>query len=84
MHGDVVAAQRSKREHLSAAEGASTSEYVSSPTESSIGSFVSSRVAKATTLGRSVACRTFQRYRIGFELKTFLLRGSVENDKKKC
>ena len=42
------------------------------------GVFFVPRVAGATTLGRSVACRKFQRYRIRFELKPFLLRGSVE------
>ena len=33
---------------------------------------------KASGLARCVACRTFQSYRIGFERKPFLLRGSVE------
>ena len=57
----VTAAQRSEREHLSAAEEASASEYVSSPTERSVGSFFFvSKVVGAITLGRSVACRTFQ------------------------
>ena len=78
MHGDVAVAQRSEREHLSATGRALASEYVSSPIERSIGSFFVPRVAGATTLGRCVACRTFQRYRIGFELKPFLLRRSVE------
>ena len=32
-----------------------------------------SRVAGETTLERSVACRTFQRFRIGFELNAFLV-----------
>ena len=41
----VVAAQRSQREHLSAAEGASALECVSSPTKRSVGSFFVSRVA---------------------------------------
>jgi len=36
----VATAQRSKREHLSAAGRASASEYVSSPTERSVGSFL--------------------------------------------
>ena len=57
----------------------SASEYVSSPTEWSVGIFFVLSVAGATTLGRCVACRTFQRYRIGFERKSFFLRGSVEN-----
>jgi len=35
--------------------------------------FFVSRVARATTLGRSVACRTFQRFKIGFELNDFLI-----------
>jgi len=44
-----------------------------------LGFFVfASRVVGGTTLGRSVACRTFQRYRIGLELNPFLLRGSDE------
>jgi len=55
------------------AEGASTSEYVSSPIERLVGSFSISRVAGATTLGRSVACRKFQRFRIRFELNAFLV-----------
>ena len=54
-------------------KGASASEYVSNPTERSIGSFFVSRVSRATTLGKSVACRTFQRFRIGFELNAFLV-----------
>ena len=37
MQGVVAAVQRSEREHLSAAEGASTSEGVSSPTGRSVG-----------------------------------------------
>ena len=41
MHGDVVVAQRSEREHFSTAGRASASEYVSSPTERSVGSFCS-------------------------------------------
>jgi len=60
MHGDVATTQRSEREHLSVEEGASTSKYVSSPTERSIGSFFVSRVFGAITLGRSVECRTFK------------------------
>lgn len=71
----VVATQRSEREHLTAAEEASASEYVSSPTERLVGSFLFfvSRVARAITLGRSVAHRTFQRYRVRFELNSFLV-----------
>ena len=38
-----------------------------------VGYFFVSRVAGATTLGRSVACRTFQRFKIGFELNAFLI-----------
>ncbi len=80
----VAAAQRSERENLSATSRASTSEYVSSSTERSVGSFFFvPRVVGETTLGRSVACKTFQRYRIRFELNHFLLRGSVENGNKK-
>ena len=41
MHEDVAVAQRSEREHLSVAGRASASEYVSSPTERSVGSFCS-------------------------------------------
>ena len=64
---------------MSATGRASASEYVSSPTEWSVGSFFFVlRVVGATTLGRCVACRTFQRYKIRFERKPFLLRGSVE------
>ena len=55
----VAAAKRSHREHLYATEEASASEDVSSPTGMSVGRFFISRVAEATTLGRSVACRTF-------------------------
>ena len=54
-------------------EEASASEDVSSPTRRSVGRFFVSRVAGATTLGRSVACRTFQRFRIGFKLNAFLV-----------
>ena len=39
MHGDVAVAQMSEREHFSVAGRASASEYVSSPTERSVGSF---------------------------------------------
>ena len=79
MHGDVVLAQRSDREHLSVAGRASASEYVSSPTERSVGIFFVPSVAEASALGKCVACRTFQSYKIGFERKHFLFRGSVEN-----
>ena len=78
MHGYVAVVQRSERDHFSVAGRASASEYVSSPTERSVGSFFIPRVAGATTLGRSFEYRTFQRYRIGFKRKPFLLRGSVE------
>ena len=78
MHGDVAVAQMSEREHLSAAGRASTSEYVPSPTEWSFGSVFVPSVVRASGPGRCVACRTFQSYRIGFERKPFLLRGSVE------
>ena len=60
-------------EHLSAARRASASKYVSSLTERSVGSFFVLRVVEATTLGRSVACRTFQRFRIRIELNSFLV-----------
>ena len=69
----VAAAQRSKREHLSATGRALASEYVSSQIERLVGIFFVSRIAGATTLGRSVACRTFLRYRIRFELNAFLI-----------
>ena len=38
-----------------------------------VGCFFIFRVAGATTLERSVACRTFKRYMIGFELNAFLV-----------
>ena len=38
-----------------------------------VGYFFVSRVAGATTLWRSVACRTFQRFKIRFELNAFLV-----------
>jgi len=69
----VATTQRSEREHLLVENGASSSEDVSSPTERSIGSFFVFRVAGIITIGRSVACRTFQRYRIRFELNAFLV-----------
>ena len=69
----VAAAQGSEREHLLVAKGASAPKDVSSPTERSIGRFFVSRVAGATTLGRSVACRTFQRFRIKLKLNAFLI-----------
>lgn len=43
-----------------------------------LGVFFVLSVAGATALGRCVACRTFQSYRIEFKRKPFLLRGSVE------
>ena len=43
-----------------------------------MGVFFVPSVARATTLGRCVACRTFQSYKIRFVRKPFLLRGSVE------
>ena len=58
---------------MSVAGRASTSYYFSSPKERSLGSFFVSRVVGATTFGRSAACKTFQRYRIGFELNAFLV-----------
>ena len=68
----------SEREHLSVEGRASTSEYVPSPIEWSVGSAFVPSVVGASGLGRCVACRTFQSYMIGFERKPFLLRGSVE------
>jgi len=79
MHGYVAVAQRSKREHLSVVGRASASEYVSSPTERLVGSCFVPSVVGATALGRCVGCKTFQSYRIRFETKPFLLRGSVQN-----
>jgi len=38
-----------------------------------VGCFLVSGVARATTLERSVACRTFQRFKIGIELNSFLV-----------
>ena len=78
MHGDVVVAQMSEREHLSAVDRALASEYVPSPTEWLVGSVFVPSVVGASGLSRCVACRTFQSYRIRFERKPFLLRGSVE------
>ena len=78
MHGDVAVAQMSEREHLSAVGIASASEYVPSPIEWSVGSSFVPSVVGANGPGKCVACRTFQSYRIGFERKPFLLRGSVE------
>jgi len=41
--------------------------------EGQLGVFFVSRVVGVTTLGRSVACRTFQRFRIRFKLNAFLV-----------
>ena len=49
----------SDREHFSAAGRASTSEYVPSPIEWSVGSVFVPSVIGASGLGRCVACRTF-------------------------
>ena len=68
----------SEREHLLAACRVSASEYVPSPTKWSVGSVFVPSVVGASGPSRCVACRTFQSYRIGFERKPFLLRGSVE------
>ena len=38
-----------------------------------VGYFCVPKVAGVTTLERSVACKTFQRFRIGFELNAFLV-----------
>ena len=38
-----------------------------------LGVFFVSIIARVTKLGRSVTCRTFQRFRIGFELNAFLV-----------
>ena len=62
---------------MSATGRASTSEYVPSPTEWSVESVFVPSVVGASGSGRCVACKTFQSYRIGFERKPFLLRGSV-------
>jgi len=78
MHRDVQVTQMSKREHLLVAGRASASEYVPSPTEWSVGSVFVPSVVGASGLGRCVACRRFQSYRIEFERNPFLLRGSVE------
>ena len=68
----------SEREHLSVAGRASSSEYVPSPTEWSVGSVFVPSVVGAKWTRQCVACRTFQSYKIRFERKPFLLRGSVE------
>ena len=78
MHGDVAVVQISVREHLSTVGRASASENVPSPTEWLVGSVFVPSVVGASGLGRCVACRTFQNYRIRFKRKPFLLRGSVE------
>jgi len=39
-----------------------------------VGYFFIPRVSGATKLGRSVACTTFQRFRIGFMLNAFLVK----------
>ena len=41
--------------------------------QNQVGYFFVSRVVVATTLGKSVSCRTFQRFRIRFELNAFLV-----------
>ena len=63
----VAATHRLEREQLSVADGASASKDEVSC------EFFLSRVAGAIKLGRSVACRTFHRFRIGFELNVFLV-----------
>jgi len=79
MHEYVAVAQMLEREHLSAAGRASTSEYVPRLTEWSIGTvFLFQVLLEQSGPGRCVACKPFQSYRIGFERKPFLLRGSVE------
>ena len=79
MHEDVAVAQMSEREHLSATGRASALEYVPSPTEWSVGSvFLFQVLLEQSGPGRCVACKTFQSYKIGFERKPFLLRGSDE------
>ena len=55
MHGYVAVAQMSEREHLLAAGRASTSEYVPSPTEWSVGSVFFASVVRASGAGRCVA-----------------------------
>ena len=73
MHGDVAVAQMSERDHLSAAGRASTSKYVPSPTEWSVGSVFFPSVVGASGLGECVACRTFQSCRIGVADNPYLV-----------
>jgi len=58
---------------LSVAEEYLASGDVSGPTGRSVGSFFVSRVVGATALGRSVVCKTFQSFKIRFELNEFLV-----------
>ena len=60
MHGDVAVAQMSERGHLSAESRASTSKYVPSPIEWSVGIVFVPSVVRASGPGRCVACRTFE------------------------
>ena len=73
MHGNVAVAQRSEREHFSAAGRASASEYVPSPTEWSVGSVFVPSVVGASGPGKCVACRTFQSCRIGVADNPYLV-----------
>ena len=73
MHGDVAVAQRSEREHLSAAGRASASEYVPSPTEWSVGSVFVPSVVGASGPRKCVASRTFQSCRIGVADNPYLV-----------
>ena len=73
MHGDVAVAQMSEREHLSTTDRASTSKYIPSPTEWSVGTVFVPSVVGASGLGRCVACRTFQSYKIGVADNPYLV-----------
>ena len=73
MHGYVVVAQMSEREHLLASGRASTLEYVPSPTEWSVGSIFVPSVVGASGVGKCVACRTFQSCRIGIADNPYLV-----------
>ena len=69
----ITAAQRSQREHLSATRKLQHQRMFLAQQGGQLGDIFVSRVVGATTLGRSVACKTFQRFRIRFELNAFLV-----------
>ena len=58
---------------MSAAGRASTSKYVPSPTEWSVGSVFCSKCCSSKWTGKCVACRTFQSCRIGVADNPYLV-----------